>query len=96
MKAIYKAHGVDFWEWDMTWSKEEALQSLKDFFKSIDHNVMIFSSDEYQYDLYIKSSEYQWNTFISYGEILVIDEDNYRRYHYYHRNKFKESFGVIE
>lgn len=31
MKAICKAHGVDFWEWDMTWSKEEALQSLKIF-----------------------------------------------------------------
>ena len=95
MKAIHKTHCVDFWEWDTAWGKEEALQSLRDFFKSIKHKAFILCSDESQYDLYVKSFECSWATFISYGDILVIDEDNYRRYHYYHRNKFKEFFEVI-
>lgn len=95
MKAIYKAHGVDFWEWDTTWTKEEALQSLKDFFKSINHNVIIFSADKLKYGFYIES-EYAWVAHIFYGGILVIDKDDYYFYSYYHKNKFKESFGGIE
>lgn len=95
MKAIYKAHGVDFWEWDTAWTKEEALQSLKDFFKSINHNVIIFSSDELEDGFYIES-EYAWTARIYYGSILVIDENNYHYYNYYCKDKFKESFGGIE
>lgn len=95
MKAIYKAHSVDFWEWDMTWGKEEALQSLKDFFKSINHNVIIFSSDEFKYGLCIES-EYGWTAHTFCGDILVIDKDNHYVYSYCHRDKFKESFGGIE
>lgn len=95
MKAIYKAHGVDFWEWDTAWTKEEALQSLKDFFKSINHNATIFSSDKFEDGFYI-DSEYGWTAHVYYGSILVIDWDHYHYYNYYCKYKFKESFGGIE
>jgi hypothetical protein len=95
MKAIRKAHNVDFWEWDMTWNKEEALQSLKDFFKSINHNAVIFSSDKLKDGFYIES-EYARTGRVVYGDILVIDGKDYLFYSYYEKNKFKELFGGVE
>jgi hypothetical protein len=73
------------------WGKEEALQSLRDFFKSINHKAIIFSSNELEDGFYIKS-EYSWTAHVYYGSILVIDKnDNY----YYLKDKFKKFFEVM-
>lgn len=95
MKAIHKTHCVDFWEWDTAWGKEETLQFLRDFFKSIKHKAIIFSSNELEDGFYIKS-EYGWTAHVYYGSILVIDENNnYHYYNYYLKDKFKEFFEVM-
>lgn len=75
MKAIRKAHEVDFWVWKKEWSKRQAAVELDKFLHEINARLDIlvpFGEPRY---LYIKH-----HCFVFPDEVVVYDEGHVYRY----------------
>ena len=75
MKAIRKAHEVDFWVWKKEWSKRQAAVELDKFFHEINTTLDIlvpFGDPRY---LYINN-----HCYIFPDEVIVYDEGRIYRY----------------
>lgn len=75
MKAIRKAHEVDFWVWKKEWSKRQAAVELDKFSREINTKLDIlvpFGDPRY---LYIKN-----HCYIFPDEVVVYDEGHIYRY----------------
>ena len=75
MKAIRKAHAVDFWVWKKEWSKRQAAVELDKFSREIDAKLGIlvpFGDPRY---LYIEN-----HCYVSPDEVVVYDEGQIYKY----------------
>lgn len=75
MKAIRKAHAVDFWVWKKEWSKRQAAVELDKFSREIDARLGIlvpFGDPRY---LYIEN-----HCYVSPDEVVVYDEGQIYKY----------------
>ena len=75
MKAIRKAHAVDFWVWKKEWSKRQAAVELDKFSREIDARLGIlvpFGDSRY---LYIEN-----HCYVSPDEVVVYDEGQIYKY----------------
>ena len=85
MKAIRKAHEVDFWVWKKEWSKRQAAVELDKFFNEINATFDILIPVGNRCYLYIKN-----HCYIFPDEVIVCDEG--RIYRYYNDDINSEAF----
>lgn len=75
MKAIRKAHAVDFWVWKKEWSKRQAAVELDKFSREIDARLgILVPFGDFRY-LYIEN-----HCYVSPDEVVVYDEGQIYKY----------------